>query len=46
MQLEEIVNEVLQYNCKRVIFTGGEPCLQDLDTIGAELKKNTYQFVS
>ena len=40
MQLEEIVNEVLQYNCKRVIFTGGEPCLQDLDTIGAELKKH------
>ena len=40
MQLEDIVNEVLQYNCKRVIFTGGEPCLQDLDTIGAELKKH------
>ena len=40
MQLEDIVNEVLQHNCKRVIFTGGEPCLQDLDTIGAELKKH------
>jgi len=40
MQLEDIVNQVLQYNCKRVIFTGGEPCLQDLDTIGAELKKH------
>jgi len=40
MQLKEIVNEVLQYNCKRVIFTGGEPCLQDLDTIGRELKKH------
>ena len=40
MLLEDIVNQVLQYNCKRVIFTGGEPCLQDLDTIGAELKKH------
>ena len=40
MQLEDIVNQVLQYNCKRVIFTGVEPCLQDLDTIGAELKKH------
>ena len=40
MQLEDIVNQVLQYNCKRVIFTGGEPCLQDLDTIGSELKKH------
>ena len=40
MPLEDIVNQVLQYNCKRVIFTGGEPCLQDLDTIGTELKKH------
>ena len=40
MPLEDIVNQVLQYNCKRVIFTGGEPCLQDLGTIGAELKKH------
>ncbi|MGB1549511.1 MAG: 7-carboxy-7-deazaguanine synthase QueE [Candidatus Poseidoniaceae archaeon] len=40
MQLEDIVNQVLQYNCKRVIFTGGEPCLQDLDTLGTELKKH------
>ena len=40
MELEDIVNQVLQYNCKRVIFTGGEPCLQDLDTIGTELKKH------
>ena len=40
MQLEDIVDQVLKYNCKRVIFTGGEPCLQDLDTIGTELKKH------
>ncbi len=38
MELENIVDEVLSYNCKRVIFTGGEPCLQDLETIGKSLK--------
>jgi organic radical activating enzyme len=40
MDLDEILSEVLSYNCSRVIFTGGEPCLQDLDTIGSELKKH------
>ncbi len=37
--LESIVNEVLSYGCDRVIFTGGEPALQDLSTIGSYLKK-------
>ena len=37
--LESIVDEVLSYNCDRVIFTGGEPALQDLSTIGSSLKK-------
>ena len=40
MELEEIVEEVLSYDCKRVIFTGGEPCLHDLDTIGGKLKSH------
>ena len=40
MELSDIVKQVLQYDCKRVIFTGGEPCLQDLNTIGGELKKH------
>lgn len=40
MELSDIVKQVLQYDCKRVIFTGGEPCLQDLNTIGSELKKH------
>ena len=38
MELEQIVQKVLSYECERVIFTGGEPCLQDLETIGSELK--------
>lgn len=37
--LEDIVSEVSSYNCDRVIFTGGEPALQDLSSIGIELKK-------
>ena len=36
--LESIVDEVLSYNCHRVIFTGGEPAMQDLATIGSALK--------
>ena len=37
-KLESIVDEVLSYDCDRVIFTGGEPALQDLSTIGLSLK--------
>lgn len=40
MEMDAIVEEVLQYNCDRVIFTGGEPALQDLDTIGNVLKEH------
>lgn len=38
-ELEDIVSEVSSYDCDRVIFTGGEPALQDLGSIGMELKK-------
>ena len=44
MHLEDIVSEVLSYGCSRVIFTGGEPCLQDLGTIGRELKKHNIML--
>ena len=36
--LDDIVTEVLSFGCDRVIFTGGEPALQDLATIGQPLK--------
>tara|TARA_B100000214_G_scaffold349933_1_gene303207 strand:+ start:213 stop:806 length:594 start_codon:yes stop_codon:yes gene_type:complete len=39
VEMNEVVDEVLSYDCKRVIFTGGEPALQDLYPIGNELKK-------
>ena len=38
-KLDSIVEEVLSYDCDRVIFTGGEPALQDLSTIGSRLKE-------
>ena len=38
--LDSIVEEVLSYNCNRVIFTGGEPAMQDLATIGGRLKEH------
>ena len=38
--LESIIEEVLAYDCERVIFTGGEPAMQDLATIGNILKEH------
>ena len=38
--LDSIVDEVLSYDCDRVIFTGGEPAMQDLATIGSILKEH------
>ena len=39
MGIESIITKVLSYDCKRVIFTGGEPAMQDLSTIGSRLKE-------
>ena len=40
MDLDSIVEQVLSYECDRVIFTGGEPAMQDLSTIGNRLKEH------
>ncbi|HJM67095.1 MAG TPA: radical SAM protein [Candidatus Thalassarchaeaceae archaeon] len=40
MEIGEIVEKVLSYECKRVIFTGGEPTMQDLSSIGKILKSH------
>ena len=40
MDIDSIVEEVLSYGCDRVIFTGGEPAMQDLSTIGSILKEH------
>ena len=39
MNVEEIVKIVKKFNCKKVIYTGGEPMLNDLWPISRELKK-------
>ena len=39
LSLDEITERVLSFGCKKVIFTGGEPALQDLQTIGSRLKE-------
>ena len=39
MHVDDVVNQVLSHGCERVIFTGGEPALQDLATIGGRLKE-------
>ena len=38
--LDSIVGEILSYDCERVIFTGGEPAMHDLSTIGGRLKEH------
>ena len=38
MSLDSIESEILSYDCDRVIFTGGEPAMQDLASIGNRLK--------
>ncbi|HIG34446.1 MAG TPA: radical SAM protein [Candidatus Poseidoniales archaeon] len=40
MDLDEVIHRVLSFNCDRVIFTGGEPAMQDLSTIGTVLKEH------
>ena len=42
MSIGEIVNELSKYDCDRIIFTGGEPALQDLVTLSACLKPLGY----
>ncbi len=44
MEVNDIVEEVLSFGCDRVIFTGGEPAIQDLSTIGMELKKHNISL--
>ena len=38
MELDDIVDRVISFECNRVIFTGGEPAMQDLETIGNRMK--------
>ena len=40
MDIDTIIEQVLSYDCDRVVFTGGEPALQDLSIIGKRLKEH------
>ncbi len=42
MSIAEIVNELSKYDCDRIIFTGGEPAMQDLVTLSEFLKPLGY----
>ena len=44
MSLTHIIEQILSFDCKRVIFTGGEPAMQDLSTIGSILKQNDFHL--
>ena len=44
MELQDIVNQVLSYECERVIFTGGEPMLQDLWPLHRLLKRRGFNL--
>jgi len=43
-QLNSIIDEILSFQCDRVIFTGGEPAMQDLATIGNQLKEHDIKL--
>lgn len=44
MTVSMILEKVLSYNCKNVIYTGGEPMLNDLWPISRELKKHGFHL--
>ena len=37
MELDEIVDRGISFECNRAIFTGGEPAMHDLETIGKRM---------
>ena len=42
MNIEEIINKIKKYQCKKVCLTGGEPLLQDISFLIRILKKEKY----
>ncbi len=44
MPLEIIIDKIEKFNCNKVIFTGGEPALQDLEPIISKLRPKGYIF--
>ena len=44
MSIQEITTEIIQFKCKKIIFTGGEPALQDLEPLINTLRPRGYNF--
>ena len=44
MNIDEIRSMIFEYNCKKIIFTGGEPALQNLEPLINSLRPMGYKF--
>ena len=44
MNIDEIRSMIFEYNCKKIIFTGGEPALQNLEPLIKSLRPMGYIF--
>ena len=44
MNIDEIRSIIFEYNCKKIIFTGGEPALQNLEPLINSLRPMGYTF--
>ena len=44
MNAVDILGKILQYDCKRIIFTGGEPMLHNLWPLHRLLKRRGYNL--
>ena len=44
LSLEDIIENIEKFDCKKIIFTGGEPALQNLEPLVNYLKPKGYTF--
>jgi len=44
MDLDSIIKVITDFECKKIIFTGGEPALQNLEPLIQELRPKGYNF--
>ena len=44
MSISQINEKIFEFNCKKIIFTGGEPALQNLEPLIDSLRPSGYNF--
>ena len=44
MSISQINEKIFEFNCKNIIFTGGEPALQNLEPLIDSLRPSGYKF--